>query len=92
MKVNTLSEYHDCGNALDSGVMVNLLTKLEYNALDITDPVDLKKIYLCKANKRICVIIILGQGSDHRLAMMTKTIKTDHPHGNYCGCVAMIIK
>ncbi len=77
-----LAEYHDCGDAMDEVEMVNCPTKTEYGAIiDKTANPGLAKATLYKANKRMCAIITLGQGSDYGLALMEKTKETDFPQG-----------
>ena len=67
---------------MDEVEMANCPTKTEYGAIiDKTANPGLAKAMLYKANKRMCAIITLGQGSDHGLALMEKTKETDFPQG-----------
>jgi len=80
-KVEALVIYYDCGDAMDKVAMRACPTKTAYVALDQTTSPGKKKGALFKANKRMCAIITLGQGSDHGLNMM-KIMKTpDQPNG-----------
>ena len=81
-QLGALAEYHDCGNAMDETEMNNCPTRTQYVAIsDKTVTPGLEQATLYKANKRICAIITLGQGSDHGLAMMEKTKSPDFPQG-----------
>jgi hypothetical protein len=80
-KLEALLEYHDSGDAIDRVAMANCPTKSEYDALGTTDAGDIKKAMLYRQNKRACAIMVLGQTSDHGLAIITKTKTADQPHG-----------
>ena len=80
-KLEALLEYHDSGDAIDRSAMANCPTKSEYDGLGTTDANDIQKAMLYRQNKRACAIIVLGQTSDHGLAIIAKTKTSDHPHG-----------
>ena len=80
-KLEALLEYHDSGDAIDRSAMANCPTKAEYDLLGTTDVADIQKAMLYRQNKRACAIMVLGQTSDHGLAIITKTKTADHPHG-----------
>ena len=80
-KLEALLEYHDSGDAIDRVAMANCPTKSEYDALGTTDAGDIKKAMLYRQNKRACAIMVLGQTSDHGLAIITKTKTANQPHG-----------
>ena len=81
-QVMALSEYYDCGDAMDSVAMGNCPTKTEYEAIG-ANPAgnDLKRALLWRQNKRMCAILTLGQASDHGLAVIQKTVTADFPQG-----------
>ena len=49
-QIKALSEYHECGDALDESEMVNCPTKAACTLLDKADAVDMNAIALHKAN------------------------------------------
>ena len=61
--------------------MCNCSTKTEYDALGTTDASDIQKAMLYFQNKRACKIMVLGQTSDHGLAIVNKTKSDNYPHG-----------
>mmetsp|Transcript_8277 Transcript_8277/g.14995 ORF Transcript_8277/g.14995 Transcript_8277/m.14995 type:complete len:89 (+) Transcript_8277:239-505(+) len=77
---------------MDETDMVNCPTKSEYAVLDLTIADGKARAKLYKQNKRICAIMVLGQGSDHSLAGIKKTKTTDHPHGMAWKTVAAMKK
>ena len=80
-KLTVLAVYYNCGNAMDKKKMEDCPTLTEYEALDSSKPDDKKKEELFNANRRMCAIMVLGQDSDHGLAVIEKTKTDDHPHG-----------
>ena len=83
-QIEALAEYYDCGDALDSiKMLANCPTKTEFDAFAVgtTDPTELAKIKLYKANKRKCTIITLGQKSDYGMLVIKKTKTKDFPQG-----------
>ena len=82
--ITALAEHYDCGDAMDESEMVNCPTKAEYMTLKgKTSPSDDEKerISLYKQNKRMTAIMVLGQQSDHGIAMVDNTKCDDHPGG-----------
>ena len=55
-------------------------TQSEFVEIDITKPENQTHINLYKANKKLCMIIMLGKGKSHKMALLSK-IKSDDPHG-----------
>ena len=80
VQVEALDEYYECVEAMDETDMANCPTKSEYTVLDLTIADGKVNAKLYKQNKRICAIMVIGQGSDHGLAVIQKMKTTDHPH------------
>jgi hypothetical protein len=83
LKTKTLAVYYGYGDTLEQTTMATAPTKSEYDAFTVGTTVAAKvaKIKLYEDNIKMAAIIILGQTSDHGLAMMESTISTDQPHG-----------
>ena len=81
VQVEALTKYYECGEAMDETDMANCPTKSEYAVLDLTQISGKAKAKFYKQNKRICAIMVLGQGSDHGLAVIQETKTPNHPHG-----------
>ena len=81
MKLEAFLEYHNSRDAIGRVAICNCPTKAEYDALETTDASDIQKAMLYCQNKRACAIMVLGQTSDHGLAIVTKTKSDDHPRG-----------
>jgi hypothetical protein len=69
------------GDALDPVLMKNCPTCLEFAALDITKSNNQGLTELYQANKKLCAIIVLGQGKSHGMALLGKTKNDDFPNG-----------
>ena len=81
-KVEAMMEYHDNGDAMDENAIATCPTKTEYEAIkNSTDANEMKLVKLYQQNKKACAIIVMGQKSNHGLAMINKTKTDDHPHG-----------
>ena len=83
-QIEALADYYDCSGAIDLLKMLSMcLTKAEYDAISstTTDPGELVKVKIYKANKRICAIITLGQKSDYGISVIRKTKSKDFPQG-----------
>ena len=82
-KIEALAIYQQCEDALDETEMVNCPTKAAYNAIDkATNDVNKKKLLsLYRQNAKMVATIVLGQASDHGLAVVEKTKTTDNPSG-----------
>ena len=82
-KLHALAVYYKCGDAFEEAVMAKLVTRSQYDSI-INKTMGARKqaADLYNANKQMCALIVLGQDSDHGLAMMNKTTLTNHPHGN----------
>ena len=85
VKIRALAEFHSCGDTLDETEMVKCPTVTHFKVLStqMTRSADEDcQIKLYKLNKRLCAIIMLGQESDHGLAVMEGTVEAGvHPHG-----------
>ena len=66
--------------ALDPVLMANCPAWTEYATIGITKPDNQNLIDLYKVNKKLCVIIELGQGKSHRMALPSKTKSDDNPN------------
>jgi len=58
------------GDALDPVLMKNCPTRSEFAVLDIMKPDNQELIELYCANKKLCAIIMLGQGKSHGMALL----------------------
>ena len=91
-QVMALSEYYDCGDAMDSVAMGNCPTKTEYEVIGANPSGnDLKRSLLWRQNKRMCAILTLGQASDHGLAVIQKTVTADFPQGKAYRVIEMLM-
>jgi hypothetical protein len=68
-------------DALDPVLMANCPTKMEFAVLDVTNPTNGPLVELCKANKKLCAIIVLGQGKSHSIALLGTMKSDDFPNG-----------
>ena len=81
-KLEAMMEYHDSGDAMDRVVMATCPTKSEYDRyVGSTDANEKKLAKLYQMNKRACAIMVIGQKTNHGLAMIEKTKSVDYPHG-----------
>ena len=81
-KVEAMMEYHDNGDAMDETAMATCPTKSEYDNIKTSADADNKKLVkLFEQNKKACAIMVMGQKSNHGLAMIKKTKTDDYPHG-----------
>ena len=76
-KIMAYAEFVGVGDALDPILMKNCPTWLEFVVLDITRPINQQLVELYPANKKLCAIIILGQGKSHGMAFLGKTKNDD---------------
>ncbi len=67
-KIEVYAEFMGVGDALDPVLMANCPTKSEFVVLDVTNPTNGPLVELYKANKKLCAIIVLGQGKSHGIA------------------------
>ena len=79
-KIEAYAEFMGIGDALDPVLMANCPTWLEFDMIDVTTPTNVHLLELYKANKKLCVIIELGQGKSHDLALFGKTKSDDYPN------------
>ena len=89
-QIEALAKYYNCGDALDATKMLNCPTKSEYDALGTTDPNDIAKAKLYKANKQIHAIITLGQKTDHGLVVIYTTKSKDFSQGKVYRVLEML--
>ena len=82
-KIEALAVYQQCKDALEETEMTTCPTKAAYNAIDKTTKDAGKKrlISLYRQNTKLVATIVLGQASDHGLAVVEKTKTTDNPSG-----------
>ena len=73
-----MAVYQQCEDALDETEMVNCPTKAAYNVIDkATNDVNEKKMLsLHRQNEKMVATIVLGQASNHGLAVVEKTKTT----------------
>ena len=79
-KIEAYAEFVGAGDALDPVLMANCPTWSKFVALDVTRP-DSQNQTLNKMNKKLCMIIVLGQGKSHGMALLSKTKRDDYPNG-----------
>ena len=77
---------------MDELVMAGCPTKAEYVTLDQGDEDNKSKISIYKANRRMCIIMTLGQGINHGLAVIKKTKWPDHPNGLLHKAIVILMK
>jgi len=80
-KIEAYAEFVGIGDALDPILMANCPTKLEFAAIDVTNPTNVPLVELYKANKKLCTIIALEQGKSHGIALLCKTKSEDYHNG-----------
>ncbi len=80
-EIEAYAEFLGIGDALDPMLMANCPTRLEFTVIDVTVPANLPLVELYKANKKLCTIIVLGQGKSHGIALLGKTKSKDYPNG-----------
>ena len=80
-KIKAYAEFMGVGGALDPLLMMNCMTKLEFAVIDIMNPTNVPLVELCKANKKLCAIIALGQSRSHGIALLGKMKSDDYPNG-----------
>jgi hypothetical protein len=62
-------------------MMENSSTRLEFAVLNHKKPENQIWVDFCKANKKLCTIIVLGQGKSHSMALLGKTKNDEFPNG-----------
>ena len=81
-KVEAMMEYHDNGDAMDATIMATCPTKTQYETFVNSNDANEKKLAkLYQQNKKACAIMVMGQKSNHGLAIIEKTKTDDFPHG-----------
>ncbi len=76
-KIEVYAEFIGIGDALDPILMRNCPTWSKFEELDIKKVGDQGLIDLYKSNKKLCTIIVLGQGKSHGLVLVGKTKSDD---------------
>ncbi len=79
-KIEAYAKLVDVGDALDPLLMKNSPTWLEFAVLGVTRPNNQQLVKLYWANKKLCAIIVLGQGKSC-MAFLGKTKNDDYPNG-----------
>ena len=82
-KIEALSVYQQCEDALDKTEMATCPTKAIYNGINKakTDNGEKKQLSLYRQNAKLVATIVLGQASDHGLVVVEKTKTTDNSNG-----------
>jgi len=80
-KIEAYAEFMGVGDALDPVLMANCLTRSEIAVINVTSPANALLVEFYKANKKLCAIIVLGQGNSHGSALLGKTKSDDYPNG-----------
>lgn len=81
-KIEAYSEFMGIENALNTDLLENCPTWLEFVAINIMIPTNRNLIPLYKVNKKICAIMVLGQAKSHGLALLSKTKCDNYPNGS----------
>ncbi len=79
-KIEAHVELIGVGDALDPVLIKKYPTWLEFVVLDITKPYNQQLVELYLASKKLCAIIMLGQGKSHGMALLGKTKNDDFPN------------
>ena len=80
-KIEAYAEFLGIGDVLDPVLMANCPTQSEFAEIDITSSTNLPLVELYKINKKLCAIIMLGQGKGHGMALLAKTKYDNYPNG-----------
>jgi len=80
-KIKEYAKFMGIGDALDPVLMTKCPTRTEFALIDSTKPENQSLIGLYRANKKLCAIIVLGQGKNHGMALLGKTKSDDFPNG-----------
>ena len=82
-RIEALTIYQQCEDALDETEMGNCPTKLAYNGINkVTTDNDKKRMLsLYMQNAKRVATIVLGQAINHGLTVVQKTKTTDNPSG-----------
>ena len=80
-KLKAIAMVTGCGDAMDPTKMRDMPTKSQYDTLNRANAADEKKGKLYDANARLAAYLVLGQDSDHGLALLNKTTTDDYPEG-----------
>ena len=78
-KIEVYAKFLGIGDALDTVLMANCPTRLEFTEIDVMSPASLPLVELYKANKKLCAIIALGQGKSHGMSLLGKPKHDDYP-------------
>ena len=79
-QVEATAIYYDFGNAIDSTSVIPMKGKYDL-AVGETNTAEKKTRKLFEENRRICAMVVLGQQTDHWLALLMKTKNSDYSHG-----------
>ena len=78
-KIKAYAEFIGIGEALNPILRENCLTWSEFVVLDETLPDNKALVDLYKVNRKLCAIIMLGQGNSQGMALLNKTKSDDYP-------------
>ena len=77
-KIKAYAKFVGTGDALDPVLMKNCPTWLEFAVLDVTRPDNQQLVELYRAKKKLCAMIMLGQGNSHSMPLFGKTKNDDY--------------
>ena len=80
-KIEVYAKFLGIEDALDPVLMANCPTQSKFAVIDVRIPENLPLVELYKANKKLCAIIVLGQGKSHGMALLGKTKCDNYPNG-----------
>ena len=82
-KIEAMAQYQDGGDACDESEMTACPTKTEYVVLDklAVNVSVAAKVKLWKSNAKLMATVVMGQQSDHGMAMVKKTKSADFSSG-----------
>ena len=83
-KIKVMSQYQDGGDTCnESKIKADCPTKAQYDVYlpATTDVNEIKKMKLWKSNAKLMATIVMGQQSDHGMAMVEKTNSADFLSG-----------
>ena len=76
-----IAKFFCVGDKINPVLMTKCPTQLEYGAIDVVKPENLTLVDLYKANEMLYAIVTLGQGKNHRMALLSKTKSEKYPNG-----------
>ena len=80
-KIEAYADFIGIGEVLDPILIKNCWTRSEFAVLDEMLPENKALVNLYKGNRKLCAIIMLGQGKSHGMALLNKAKSDDYPNG-----------